>query len=127
MATDQSQGSVSSHDSGTPERSGEVEDEFSIVSIPEHGEYELLSGTVRIGYAKFRREGDTIVFTHTVIDGGFEGMGLGSKLARHILQDAIEQGLRIVPECSFIAEYVRRHHEYDTNVDWPDTEPGSAV
>lgn len=73
--------------------------------------YELhLDGRVA-GQALYRREGDRIVFTHTEIEPGHEGQGLGSKLAAHALDDVKTRGLKAVPKCSFIAKYVERHEQ----------------
>lgn len=114
------------NNSATSGDSNATSDTFSIVPIPEHSEFELLDGDARIGYAKYERADTTIVFTHTVVESAYEGMGLGSRLARHVLDDAVANGLRIVPECSFIFAYLRRHHEYDAHVDWPDANPAAT-
>lgn len=119
MTTDRPRSTNKSATSGDSNATG---DTFRIVPIPGHSEFELLDGDVRIGYAKYERADSTVVFTHTVVDSGYEGMGLGSRLARHVLDDAVANGLRIVPVCSFISAYLGRHHEYDTHVDWPEAE-----
>lgn len=123
MTTDLPQTTTASAPSGVGNAAA---DTFSIVPIPEHSEFELLDGDVRIGYAKYERADTTVAFTHTVVDGSYEGKGLGSRLARHVLDDAVANGLRIVPVCSFIAAYLRRHHEYDANVDWPEANPAAS-
>lgn len=94
-------------------------DGFNIVKVPEHHQYELREGESTIGFAKYREGPGSITFTHTVVDSAYEGMGLGSRIARHVLDEAVGNGLRIVPVCPFIAAYLRRHHDYDANVDWP--------
>ncbi len=57
-------------------------------------------------------EGKTITFTHTVVEPEFEGKGVGSALAKHVLDDSRAQGLKVVPACKFIAAYISRHSEY---------------
>ena len=64
-----------------------------------------------------------IVFTHTVVQPEFEGQGLGTRLARFVLDDAVARGERIVPECPFIAAYLARARRYEASVDWPDVAP----
>ncbi|HEX6946826.1 MAG TPA: GNAT family N-acetyltransferase [Acidimicrobiia bacterium] len=71
----------------------------------------------RAGKAEYRIRENQVVFTHTEIDEAFEGRGLGSRLARHALDDVRRKGMRIVPRCPFIAAYVRRHSEYQDMVD----------
>ncbi len=81
--------------------------------------FELTVDGELAGYAKYRLEPGRIVFTHTVVDPARNGQGLGSRLARHVLDDAVSRGLRIVPRCPFIAAYLRKHPGYEDSVDWP--------
>ena len=94
--------------------------ETTIVDLPEHSRYQLTYGGKRAGYATYRRTPGRVVFDHTVIDPAYGGKGLGSKLVKHILDDAVSRGERIVPECSFVAAFARKHHDYDSLVDWPE-------
>ena len=81
--------------------------------------YELtLDGEV-VGFAEFRSTPGRIVFTHTVVEPEHEGQGLGSRLAKHVLDDAVARGDRIVSRCPFIAAYLREHAGYEASVDWP--------
>lgn len=99
-------------------------DQFTIVDVPNSHQYELRDGGTTIGFARYRDHNDAIVFTHTVVDSAYEGQGLGSRLARFVLEDAVAQGKRIVPICPFIAVYLKRHREYDAHVDWADAAAG---
>lgn len=71
------------------------------------------------GYAAYRREGDRITFTHTVVEPEHEGGGVGSALARTALDGARSAGLRVVPQCPFVAAWIRRHPDYADLVDSP--------
>jgi predicted GNAT family acetyltransferase len=42
-----------------------------------------------------------------------EGRGIGASLVRAALDDARKRGFKIVPACSFVAAFVRRHPEYN--------------
>jgi uncharacterized protein len=85
-----------------------------VVDVPEESRYELLLDGRRIGLAAYRRRGDTIAFTHTEVDSACEGRGFGSRLVQGALDDARRRGLEIVPLCSFVAAFVRRHPEYSS-------------
>ena len=37
------------------------------------------------------------------------GLGVGSALARRVLDDARKAGESVIPRCPFIAAYIRRH------------------
>jgi glutamyl-Q tRNA(Asp) synthetase len=53
-----------------------------------------------------------IVFTHTVVPDALAGKGIGGKLARFGLDHAREKGLKVVPQCPFVASFIRKHPEY---------------
>ncbi len=65
-----------------------------------------------LAIAVYRRQGDALVFIHTEVPPDDEGRGIGSRLVRAALYDARQRGLRIVPACSFVVDFVRRHPEY---------------
>ena len=62
--------------------------------------------------AAYQLEGDTIVFTHTLVPPAIEGRGVGSKLIRAALDSARDRGLTVVPQCPFVAAFIERHEEY---------------
>jgi len=57
-------------------------------------------------------EGDVITFTHTIVPPALEGRGIASRLIRHGLSEARARGLRVVPQCPFVAAYIRKHPEW---------------
>ncbi len=73
--------------------------------------YEILIDD-QIAVLKYEREGKQVVFVHTGVPHALEGHGLASKLARTALEDAHAAKLTVVPQCPFVAAYIREHHEY---------------
>ena len=65
-----------------------------------------------IAIAVYRDQAGSRVFTHTEVPPADEGHGFGAELVRAALDDTRMQGLRIVPACSFVVAYMRRHPEY---------------
>ncbi|MCM0622440.1 GNAT family N-acetyltransferase [Nocardioides bruguierae] len=63
------------------------------------------------GVAEYELDGETMTLTHTVVDPAFGGRGVGSVLAQAAFGHAREAGLSVVPQCSFMAGYVRKHPE----------------
>jgi predicted GNAT family acetyltransferase len=55
----------------------------------------------------------SIIFTHTVVPFALKGQGIGSFLARHVLDYARDNSLYVIPQCPFIRAYIDRHPEYD--------------
>jgi predicted GNAT family acetyltransferase len=47
-----------------------------------------------------------------VVDDAFEGHGVGSTLVREALDAVRGEGLRVVPQCPFVKEFIGRHPEY---------------
>ncbi len=62
----------------------------------------------------YRRSGDSIVFYHTEVPPEYEGRGYGARLVREALNYARSEGLKVVPQCWFVAEYIRRHPDEAT-------------
>ncbi len=57
-------------------------------------------------------DGDVITFTHTIVPPALEGRGIASRLIRHGLSEARTRGLRVIPQCPFVAAYIRKHPEW---------------
>lgn len=70
-----------------------------------------------VGFAEFTDRGGQRVFTHTEVDKQFEGRGLATILVAEALEQTRDAGLRIVPECALVANYVEKHDEYNDIVD----------
>ena len=73
---------------------------------PAHSRYELSvdGGTA---FAAYRREGDTLVFTHTEVPSTLEGRGVGSALMEGALADVRSRHLLVRPDCPFVAALYR--------------------
>jgi predicted GNAT family acetyltransferase len=56
---------------------------------------------------------DRIVFTHTVVPDALSGRGIAGEIVKHALAHAREKNLKVVPQCSYVASYMKRHKEYE--------------
>ncbi|WP_055491284.1 GNAT family N-acetyltransferase [Streptomyces sp. TP-A0356] len=92
--------------------------------------YEILVDGERAGLTAYRDRGAQRVFHHTEVDDAFAGQGLASRLVQQALTDVRESGKRIVPVCSYVASFVKKHEEFADLTDpvdpeilrWLDTE-----
>ena len=62
--------------------------------------------------AEYQMRDGEIVFTHTFVPPELRGRGIAEKLVRTALDYARAEGLRVVPACSYVAAFIRRHREY---------------
>ena len=65
-----------------------------------------------LGFVEYQQADDRITFTHTEVLPAFEGKGIGSTLARAVLDQARADGLSVVPQCPFIKTWIDRHPDY---------------
>ncbi len=63
-------------------------------------------------FTEYRLRDGAMILPHTVVPPQFEGRGVGGQLAKAALGYAREQGLEVVPLCSFIAGYITKHPEW---------------
>jgi len=61
---------------------------------------------------EYHLRGATIVYTHTVVPRALEGHGIAGRLAREALEYARDTGLRVVPLCPYVADYIEKHPDY---------------
>lgn len=50
---------------------------------------------------------------HTQVPPGLRGRGIGTSLVRFALDDARRHRLKVIPSCSFIRDFVKKHPEYE--------------
>jgi predicted GNAT family acetyltransferase len=74
--------------------------------------YEIVVDGAVAGFADYRADGDTVVLPHTVVDPARRGQGLAAVLIRYALDDIAGAGGRVVPACSYVADFIDRHPEY---------------
>jgi len=85
---------------------------MTVVDNPARSRFELAldGGTA---FATYRRAGDVLIIPHTEVPRQLEGRGHGSALVKGVLEFARAQGLKVRPACPFVAEFMRRHPEYE--------------
>jgi predicted GNAT family acetyltransferase len=73
--------------------------------------YEALVDGRLVGLIRYRKEPGLVVLVHSEIDLDREHTRLGQELVRGALADIRARGLRVVPHCPFVADYIREHPE----------------
>ena len=86
--------------------------DITITNNPAAHRYEATIAGELAGYCEYNLLSEAIMFTHTEVLEAFEGKGVGSALARHVLDEARTDGKHVIPVCQFIAGYIRKHRDY---------------
>ena len=86
--------------------------ETRVVDNAELNRYELYVDGDRAGAAEYHHYQDELAVLHTEVDPSLEGKGLGGVLARHLLDDARQRGLKVLPYCGFIRGWIGKHPDY---------------
>jgi predicted GNAT family acetyltransferase len=95
-------------------------DAVRVTDNRESDRFEAHLGSELAGYVTYRLRPQRITFLHTEVEPALEGHGIGSKLAKAVLDDARTRGLSVILLCPFIASWVRRHPSYgDMVLAWP--------
>lgn len=65
-----------------------------------------------VAVLEYEREDGRIDLIHTEVPPALGGRGIAARLAHTALEDAQAAGLKVIPSCSYVASYIRRHPEY---------------
>jgi uncharacterized protein len=60
----------------------------------------------------YRLKGDAVELIHTEVPEQYQGQGLAGKLATAALEWARESGLKVIPTCPYVRNYIGKHPEY---------------
>lgn len=63
-------------------------------------------------YISYVDNGNVIVYDHTIVPSAIGGRGIAGQLTKHALDYARAQGKKVMPACSYVANYMRKHPEY---------------
>lgn len=77
----------------------------------ERQRYELVEQG-HLAFAEYEIADGVITFTHTIVPQSLQGMGVGSRLILGALTDTRTRGLKVRPQCTFVAAYIARHPEW---------------
>lgn len=65
----------------------------------------------KIAFVTYKREPGVVTFLHEEVPEELSGHGIGTTLARGVLDIARANGDKVIPICPFVAAYMRHHEE----------------
>lgn len=74
--------------------------------------FDIFVGERNVGHLEIQRLDDTARFTHTFVAPSYRNRGLGERLVAEALDSMRARGARVVPQCSFVRDYIDLHPEY---------------
>ncbi|MBU6484919.1 MAG: N-acetyltransferase [Betaproteobacteria bacterium] len=78
-------------------------------NVAQHRFEARVEGT--LAYCDYRRDGTVLQLVHTEVPAALEGRGIAAGLVAAALAWARAEGLTVVPVCSYVRAYMRRHPE----------------
>lgn len=64
-------------------------------------------------YMTYTFHGNRVYFDHTYVPAQFRGKGVAAAVVRAGLEEARRQHWKIVPSCSYVETFIRRHPEFE--------------
>ncbi|GAB1469647.1 GNAT family N-acetyltransferase [Chloroflexota bacterium] len=86
-------------------------DKIEIINNPAENRFEAhVNG--QLAKLDYIERSDSIVMTHVGVPYEFRGLGLAGKITQAGLEYAKAKSLRVIPMCTYVVAYLRRHPEY---------------
>lgn len=64
-------------------------------------------------YVDYRTYPDVVELTYTYVPASCRGKQTGSRLVESVLEHVRAQRLKVIPRCGFIAQWIRKHPEWE--------------
>ena len=66
----------------------------------------------QLSVADYQLRGTEMIMTHTYVPPVLRGRGIAENLVRAALEHARNERLKVVPACSYVNAYLKRHPEF---------------
>jgi predicted GNAT family acetyltransferase len=74
--------------------------------------FETRSAGAPLAFLNYTLEGDRITFMHTFVPDKLRGKGIAANLARVALTEARQRHWKVIPCCSYVADFIKQHPEF---------------
>jgi len=83
-----------------------------VTELPDQSRYEATSGDEVVGVLEYRRKEGVIFLNHAETAMAHRGKGVAGELVLKAMKDASEQGVKVVPVCPYVRDWVSQHPEW---------------
>ena len=90
--------------------------DYAVTNNKKAFKFEITLPDSEVAFIEYRWLKGNIVLMRTLVPTSARGQGLGSFLAKYVLDYARDQNLKVVVYCAFIAKYIENHGEYNNLV-----------
>ncbi|MCL2802747.1 MAG: N-acetyltransferase [Micrococcales bacterium] len=84
----------------------------SVVNHPAASQFEMAVDGKSVGLLQYQLRPGVVALTHTEVTPRFGGRGLGSCLVHQALDWANQLGLKVLPFCPFVRDYIAAHPQF---------------
>ena len=74
--------------------------------------FEMCDAGLTEAFLSYTREGDRVILDHTFVPVELRGRGLAAQLTVAALDEARQQGWKVVPQCSYVARFIERNPRF---------------
>jgi len=78
---------------------------------PDHNRFEM-DTPAGLAFARYRRDGSTLMILHTEVPRAIEGRGIGSQFVQGMLDIVRGRNETVVPLCGFVRHFIAQHPDY---------------
>ncbi|PWG81803.1 GNAT family N-acetyltransferase [Pararcticibacter amylolyticus] len=86
--------------------------DLSVTNNEQEQRYEFIVDN-QISFIDYEKKGDKIFLTHTEVPEELEGKGVASAMVEKTFMEIEGQGLKVVPYCSYVRVFLKRHPEWN--------------
>ncbi|GIH04526.1 hypothetical protein Rhe02_25930 [Rhizocola hellebori] len=86
--------------------------DVTVTDLPDQCRYEATSADGVVGVLEYRRQDGVIFLNHAETALAHRGKGVAGQLVLKAMQDASEQGVKVVPVCPYVRDWVSQHPEW---------------
>ncbi|MDE2236153.1 MAG: N-acetyltransferase [Gammaproteobacteria bacterium] len=86
-------------------------EDLQVSNNPSNGRFEITLGD-ETAFLSYQNRPGRIIYIHAQVPPAYRHLGIAGLLTSTALDYARSEGLKVVPRCPYVANYIRLHPEY---------------